>query len=594
MYRRIILLVLLLIYMFALLVSCSEAGGSGGESDGSSSAGDKESINFSDITYSRPDVDLLCNRLLEVRREVKDNVLSASQLRESVGSANILYSNYLSMLAYAELMHAKNENDELYTGEFKYLSAERARVCEAAEGLALEISLSDKKSELISAGQGLGISLKLDDDISVTSEVISLLKQEEKLKSDFALLSPDTVEITIGGTTDTYNATIKRLAEAFGSATIQFAQSKEICDALYNQSLTARKCEIFVELARVRSLIATSLGYKDYNEYSYELLGLGYTKDQYVSFTESVFEYLLPVYSDLSHKIFNPYFNNHIPKLLDKSTILSNTLELYKTLDNQLFTAFGNMISYELYDISAPKPGRTGDSYTAYFHNKSVPYLFHTSFGDARDYSAISYAFGGYYEILKNGYNVLPAPDAELSARMLEMMTVSTLTGALDQQNGKYLYYLTMREVMSTLVLDSFAALVEHEIYEMDYSDITVSSVSELVHALANEYAFHSFNFKKFMCDELITNPHFKQQKALATFYVNEVYFSDIGKDKTVELYTLITRAEDGRTAAEVISSFGIASPFNEDAIKKLSDDIFYSINGYHYYKNDADDENAA
>ena len=51
----------------------------------------------------------------------------------------------------------------------------------------------------------------------------------------------------------------------------------------------------------------------------------------------------------------------------------------------------------------------------------------------------------------------------------------------------------------------------------------------------------------------------------------------------------LIDRASE-KSPTSILSGFGISSPFTNGVIMELSDKIFYSINGYHYYKNNSGD----
>lgn len=599
-FKRLAFLIFIIFYLTALLASCAQAGSAdkNGGVDGTSSPNLDEitpdTVKFADITYSRPDVVTLCAELSKVARAVNGDELEKAELTEAVREAWELYSSYLSMLSYAELMCSKNARDAFYAGEYATLHDSYADIFAAKERLANEILNSEYANELSEVGFGDAIVFRIDNQSAITSEFFTLLQKEEELKREFSLLSENNIYITYDGITDTYRGTLNRLREIFGEGTPPFMHASGECEALYDAAISKKEREIFSELARTRALIADSLGYESYNAYAYDLLGYAHSADEYNKYAEDVFNYLLPIHTDLRHKIFNPYFNNTVPKLLDKATLINNMLKLYNGIDGSIYKTFGGMISSELYDISPKAPNRNESSYTAYFLAQKAPFLFHTSLGDARDYSAIAYGFGNYYDVLINKNAKASPLDSEISARMLEMITVSTLTEALDNENGKYLYYLSMNGIMKELITSSFISLVEHEIYGMSHAEISEETIDAAVRQIADRYQMRASSISDILSLELALKPQFLQCKTMSLLYSSEIFFSKSKASEQLEIYKALLGRGANASAVSMLSGFGIPSPFDDGSVMDLADDIFYSINGYHYYKNNQSTDNVA
>ena len=595
--RRTLFLILILAYLCALLISCSATDGKStdGADDEDSPSLDgivPNAVNFSEITYSRPDTEALSEKLSELTFLVTNGGAQSQEIASELNEAVADYLDYSSMLSYAALMYAKNDADTYYLQEFRELRKDYPELLVKKEQLAYAIITSPVKNELPTLGFDDTTVTKIDSAHEVNEDFFNLLLEEEELKCEFDLLSKSTVNITFGGITDSYASTVERLKTSFDVHSMHFTRALEECSNLYERELDRSRCDIFVRLVKVRTLIAASLGYESYNDYAYDVLNYEHTEDAYKEFSEDIFEYLLPVYSDISLKIFNPYFNNHIPKLLDKNTVIGNILKVYKGLDSTLYNAFGAMISAKLYDIAPKSEERCNDSRTLYFGHKCAPFIFLTAFGDARDYGAISYEFSSYYSILKAGSASVDPLSAEIGAKALEMITLSGLAKTLDKENEKYLYYLSTKDTLNQIIYSGFLSIVEHEIYDMSYGDISLASVNALIESVAAECSLTSHRLSDIITRDLVTAPHRTQCKAMSTFYAAELFSAD--ESSAIDFYNAVIGDRGDASLKSVINGFGVPSPFGENAVMDFADRIFYSINGYHYYKSNSDFGNVA
>ena len=589
---RVTLLISMLIYTIAFLISCNGGGanniGSGSPS-GSSAESGGGTISFSDITYSRPDTVKLYAELSSAAVLIRNSKDDLSHLVEVVESADRAYSSYLTMYSYAELMHNKDSSDDFYQNEYSVLSKAYSDLYTARTRLSYEILCSEHKEELSKIGFTDTVPFKIADPDRISDDYFSLISHEEKLKYSYLTLSERNVYITYDGITDTCYSTINRLKEALGDGSQKFSQAVEKCQELYLEALTNQKLSIYASLINTRSLIASSLGYDSYNDYAYDVLNYTHTAEDYKEYAEEILEYMSPVYNDLSIKIFNPYFKNHFPKFLDKNTLLTNLLSIYKTIDARIYSAFGSMISAGLFDIASGETAKNGSSYVAYFNSKHMPFLFHKAYGDARDYLSVSYGFGNYFDIFVNKVPDDSSYETELIAKALEMITLSKLLESLDTDDSKYVYYLSMKGVMREMIYSSLLSLAEQTIYDMNPDDVNGESIALVLNNIAEKYSFLDPTIAEMLRNELVLTPKSLQAKTISFSYAAKIYFDiDDAKSKLQIYEALIDRANE-KTLTSVLSSFGISSPFEEGTVMDLSDKIFYSINGYHYYKSNSD-----
>lgn len=591
-YKRLFIMILSLTYLVALLVSCAKPG-DGDDANGDAAAPSldgitSETISFSEITYSRPDTIGLYSELSSAAMLVHSGDADADDIIKAVKSAESAYSSYLTMLAYTELMYSKDSGDVFYASEYRVLKKTYADVFAAKERLAYEIMRSEHRDQLMEIGFADATPFRIDKWNRITDDYFSLLGQEEKLKYSFTLLSEDNVYITYDGITDTYSGTINRLKESLGGNTQSLIQASDECAKLYDKALTEKKLDIFLGLVKTRELISDSLGYDSYNEYASDLLGYSHTADEYQKYTADVFDYLSPVYNDLSIKIFNPYFNNNVPKLLDKNTLLSNLLSMYKSIDDDIYSAFGGMISSELYDIAGPSENRSNNSYTAYFSSLHTPFLFNTSYADARDYLTVAHGFGDYLDTLLYKGTRLSPLDAEISARLLATITLSSTIDTLDTDEGKHVYYFSIRNAMKEMLKNGFLSLAEHEIYNMDADGLSEDSIATMIMEIAEKHSVHQPEITDIVSRDLVLNPKSTQGKALSAYYASTIYFDKGNAESPLQIYNALLYRKADTAPESVLSGFGISSPFDDGAVMELSDRMFYSINGYHYYKNNS------
>ena len=90
--------------------------------------------------------------------------------------------------------------------------------------------------------------------------------------------------------------------------------------------------------------------------------------------------------------------------------------------------------------------------------------------------------------------------------------------------------------------------------------------------------------------NELVLTPKTLQAKTISFSYAAKIYFDVDDAKSKLQIYDALVDRANEKAPASVLSSFGISSPFDDGAVMDLSDKIFYSINGYHYYKSNSGD----
>jgi hypothetical protein len=61
-----------------------------------------------------------------------------------------------------------------------------------------------------------------------------------------------------------------------------------------------------------------------------------------------------------------------------------------------------------------------------------------------------------------------------------------------------------------------------------------------------------------------------------------------------LDVFNALVVRTNGKPHKDVLSDFGIASPITESAVRDIVDELYYGINGSHYYKDNGSQNNAA
>lgn len=570
---------------------------------------ERGSVDFDKLVYSRPNMEAIIRSVESAKETVSKNEVSVLLQIEAIRSLEIELDKVDTMYTLAEIYRSKDSTVEFWQDEYGYISTNYPKLSMAVEDLLEVCALSENKKTFEEEYFDYSLDEYLDGGI-YTDEVVSLMEEEARLESEFSSLSTATVEIVYNsiasdiyweGTTDEVIAMAK---EHFKDKPDSFERVLIAIDLIYENKLAELKKPIFIELIKVRRLIADELGLDSYSELAYESLGYDYAEDEMKELLKNVGMYASKIAEDLEYRVFGTYFQSHPQPAALENMIINNLYDCYKDLGGEYFEAFSYMLQHGLYDIKKSAENRFSGAFTAYIRDNASPYIFMSASGFIKDYTTLSHEFGHFLDSYVNNGNDASLSISEISSQALELLSVLKLKRTLPAESYQYLEYYTLFTFLNSVLLNqSFYSEFEHMVYELEYDEITEDRLERIV-----EEAF-TLVFSEDMkisgnLDYVITT-----HTALYPFYVEsyvtsgitslEIFFKEsyrTGKaGDGFEIYeTLIKRGDTKLTTLERLELCGLDSPFKDGKIKEIANNIYYQITGSRYYKDCNSDVGAA
>ena len=590
----------------------TENNGGGGQTDGFSPTivvpeykdYGRGSVNFGDIIYTRPGIQALITAFENAAATVGENKKSIDAQIEELRSLEAPLSNVKTMYSLVEINQRKDSSIPFWKDEAEYIGTYYPELTKAVEDLMVACARSEHKSSFESDYFGYSLDEYIDGGI-YTDEVVELMQREAELEAEYSSLSTATVEISYKrtGTDRVFEGTVDEvkaeLKEFFGTDETGYKNVLSLIDTLYKQKLDSIVRPIYVELIKVRRLIANSLGYTSYTELAYGDLDYGYTSEDMLALLSDVGKYVSEVSAELQSTVFGPYFPTTVTPTLNQAVLINNLYEVYAELGGSYKDAYSYMLQHGLYDVSLNKENRYNGAFATYLENNSSPYLFVTASGFIKDYTVLAHEFGHFLD----GYINYGKEDSliamEVSSQALELLTLSKLKNELYSSDYKYLEYYTVYTLLKDVLLaQSFYALFEHLAYAIDYEKI---SEAELNAAASEAYRMifgentANVSFSNVCIPHTVLYPCYVESYVTSAIISLDIFFTEKATEgKGFELYeALINRGDANDSFTDRLEALGAESPFAEGKVKEMADGIYFYLTKSHYFS-DISTENAA
>lgn len=566
-------------------------------------------VNFDKLVYSRPNMQLLINSFDEVRALVEENAVSVTEQIDAILKLEAPLSEVKTMYSLSEIYNNKDSSVEYWQGEYEYISTNYPRISKAVEDLLVACAKSSNRAEFENNYFGYSLEKYTDGGI-YSDEVVALMAEEARMESEYASLSTANVEIEYNGVDSsirwkgTVDEVIAMAQEHFKYDEASFERCLMAIDTYYIAARQKIENPLFVELIKIRRLIADELGYEDYHVLGYESMGYDYSAEQMRSMLQSIGRYTSPVAKELEYILFYSYFTTNVQPRVNKIAMINTLYELYSKLGGDYKDAYSYMLQHGLYDIADEKSNRYNGAFTTYIDNNASPYLFMTASGFIRDYTTLAHEFGHFLDgYINNGVDA-SLTVSEISSQALELLTLTRLKNNIPAKNYEYLEYFTLYSfINSVLLTQSFYASFEHAVYQLEYDEINEEKLIEVIEDAYTEIFGEDTDMEFDL--NIVTIPHtflypFYVESYVASALVSlEIFFIESDGSENIgegfAIYeSLIRRGTEELGFIEHLESVGLESPFHSSKVKEISDSIYFHIIGKHYYKESENNSNAA
>ncbi len=242
--------------------------------------------------------------------------------------------------------------------------------------------------------------------------------------------------------------------------------------------------DIYDRMVKLRHQMAVKLGFKNYVELGYKMLGrTDYNEKMVASYRQQIYEDLVPFANSLFKrqakriKIKNPqYYDYNLTFLSGNAKPLGNKDELvnkaqvmYHELSKETDEFFSYMVTYEMMDLEA-KPGKVGGGYMTYLPDYKTPFIFSNFNGTSGDVDVLTHEFGHAFQghmsrNIKCPYYRSPTLEAcEIHSMSMEFFAYPWMNLFFDQEE-KYRY----AHLSSAITFIPYGATIDefqHWVYE--------------------------------------------------------------------------------------------------------------------------------
>ncbi|MCM3586237.1 M3 family oligoendopeptidase [Mesobacillus maritimus] len=409
-------------------------------------------MKFEEYTYERPNFPLFEQRFEEALNQFNKSSSAAKQ-DEAMKIINTLRNEMDTMFNLCYIRHSVDTNDEFYKEEQDFLDELAPQV----EGLVTKyyeaLVQSPFRKELEDRWGKQLFALAEAQLKTFHPEIVPLLQKENKLSTEYTKLVA--------------SAKIEFEGEERTLAQLEpFAQSKDrkmrkkASEARFGFFADHEKefDSIYDELVKVRTEIATKLGYPNFVELAYNrMYRTDYNAEMVANFRKQVEEYIVPIATKLKKRQqdrigvdrltyydepFNFQTGNPAPKG-DPEWIVNNGQKMYDDLSPETGKFFSFMVENHLMDLVAKK-GKAGGGYCTFIEDYKVPFIFSNFNGTSGDIDVLTHEAGHAFQVYSSRHFEIPEyywptyEACEIHSMSMEFFTWPWMNLFFKEETDKY------------------------------------------------------------------------------------------------------------------------------------------------------------
>ncbi len=551
----------------------------------------RDTVDFDKMVYQRPDIDGAVESFGELCDLVDANELPFAEQLDAIKGIYGIYSEISSMYSYANIMTSRDASDEIWSAEYEYISVNYPRFSQAVEKLFVSCARSVHAESFEEQYFGEGLIEEYSGGGKYSDAAVALMASEAELESEYSKIGMSTVKITIDGVENTPEYFLAYYYEKYGKN--QYSEFTYIfyttqISSLYYEKYAELTKPIYINLLKVRRLIADELGLDGYMEYAYDEMGHDYTAKKTLDFLDGIAEWVIPFHNKLYTEVLQSYPTPDGVRDIHQNDILNTLYALYKDMDGELSDAFSYMLQHGLFDIQVADSKRFDGAFTVYIDSYGAPFIFASTDGSVVDYFTITHEFGHFYDNFVN-YGASSSLDlAEISSQALELLTLKRLESALGEEMVNYLLVLQISEMLNTLRTQGFFALFEHLAYELSYDEITEENLNAILLLCEEEFGYPAGSCT---LNDILTVPHivlypgYVQSYCTSALVSFEIYFMEAeNAGAGIDAYKKLVLKDSDSSFGADLEAAGLSSPLEQSFIKQILNKISRLMYGKDYF----------
>ena len=518
-----------------------------------------EPIPFSQISYSRPDADALCEGFRKIQAMVEDGT-DAQTVLDAFMPLYEDYTYFYTISDYAYIRYSLNLQDSYFDTEYNWCEEQSPLIEQAMEKCYIAMADSDLRGELEEEYFGEGFFEYYDENqIYSNDRVVELMQKESSLQSEYMSLQNETTILWKGE---------ERLVEEILSdpdlSYTDYTRAYELYYNKYNPLAT----DIFVELVKVRKEIAQELNYESYAHFAYDYhYERDYTPEQVANYTDDIARYLSDYYYTAAY--------NSYTMPMDTDTVMATLQDIAYRFGGELATAYDFMEAYELYDISSSSSKMPG-SYMSYLHSYGMPFMYVSPTGEVDDLLTAAHEFGHFVDGYVNCNQTDSKDCAEVFSQGLEYLALDM--AGLDRYQKKQLTQAKLSDSLLVFLSQSCYAEFEQRVYDLPEKDLTAENINALFLECNEKFGMAGFGMDSIIAPGWIDIMHF----FVAPYYVIsycvsndvalQIYEIEQNEGLGMEVYQDLLHHSANSTFMTMVEEAELDSPFQRGRVAELED----------------------
>ncbi|MBP5836074.1 M3 family oligoendopeptidase [Candidatus Phytoplasma meliae] len=546
-------------------------------------------MQFQDFPYQRVDI-----KKIQATIEPMIDAFLTLSLKEQIAAIKEFHQimdRVDSMFTLASIRNSLNVKDSFYQQEKHFCNQNGPLITDIQHKYVIKIMKSQYYQELT---QEFGSLLFKQNHLFLKTfnpKAIPLLQQENELVTQYQnLISEPKVLFQnkfynlsqMGPFAESSQRNIRKEAQLAVSAF--FAKKEDEYDRIYDK------------LVKIRTKIAHLLGYDNFIQLGYDLLGrTDYTPQEISNYRKNIVKYVLPFYQLTQQKkskrlgiaqlqsydkSFSFMTGNPKPQgnMADK---IAAAQHMYDEMSSETKLFFAFLKKKQLLDLDS-KPNKTGGGYCTYLPQFEAPFIFANFNGTSHDVDVLTHEIGHAFQVYQSRhlipqYRWPTLEAAEISSMGMEFLSWPWMKDFFGKDEPKY-KFLHLTQSLNFLLYGALVDHFQHEVYQNPQMTPCQRKQMwchlEQRYGLINHYVDDPFLQKGNLWlrqMHIFANPFYYIDYTLAQICALEIWsLSQQDYHQAWKKYLKLCQIGGSQSFFNLLKTTGLTSPFDENHLQNI------------------------
>jgi hypothetical protein len=488
-----------------------------------SAFGYEQAVPYSEMQYTRPDLEAIANKAADVCA-FAETCNDASALMTAIYGFYDVYDSYLTDWYLADLHYSADLSDSYWEEEYNFCAENASQLDAALEQLYMTLAHCPIRNTLEAEYFGIDYFDAYEGKAVLDETYLALLEEEARLENEY------------------YDLSDKAMALGIGSQD-------------YYEQYTEPMARLLAELVAIRQEMAAYLGYESYADFAYYgSYYRSYTPEDALSYLISLRDALLETYVRLEETGLWEYAGTYS----DSQETFAYLKEAATNMGGTVKYAFDMLEAAQLYDIGYGE-NKYDSSFALYLWRYEEPFIFMNPWLDQTDKLTLAHEFGHFVSDYVCYGSYAGTDVAEVHSQAMEYLSLCYT------KNTESLARYKLADSLCTFLECGAYALFEHRLYDLTPEELTAENIMALYQTTCSEFGFESWDWDS---RDFISIVHFFTEPMYMISYLvsNDLAIQFYQMEQTapgagLALYEQILQSEDSDIIA-FAEAYGLENPF--------------------------------